>query len=290
MASLKEIRSRIQSVANTKQVTYAMKLVSAAKLKKSQDAVVKSREYTDAMLGLLQQVVRAQAGDASHALLEVREEVKRVRLIAVGANRGLCGGYNTNFNRLLDGFYKEHAGKEIETIILGRKPAEYFRRTNRSYAQAFEQLHDDPSRWPLEELIRAAEHDYIEGKVDEVYVAYTKFKSAMTVRPTIEKFLPMSLEETTGEGAQDSGEATTIFEPSVGEVFSALLPRVMRGRLYQAFLDSKTSEHGSRMVAMDGATKNAGEMSKRLTRTLNKLRQEKVTAGLLDIIGGSVGD
>lgn len=289
MPGLKEIRSRIQSVNNTKQVTYAMKLVSAAKLRKSQESVVRSREYTQALMSLLQRLVRASGKDSfSHPLMETRKTVKKVRLIVIGANRGLCGGYNTNLNKLVESFVKERPGVEIESILLGRKPAEYYRRVRRSYDQAFEQLPDDAVKWPLEDLVTTLEHDYEKGIVDEAYVIYTKFRSAMSMKPTIEKILPLSI-DSSGEGEEVEADGTTLFEPSVEAVFQAVLPRVLRSQILQAALDSKASEHGARMVAMDGATKNAGDLAKRLQRRMNKLRQEGITAQLLDIIGGAAG-
>ena len=162
MAGLKEIRRRLKSVNNTKKITYAMKLVSAAKLRKTQDAVVRSRAYTEALRGVLAQL---QAGsEFSHPLLEARTPVKRVRIFVLGAGRGLCGGFNTNTNRRVEALYGElrakYPGVEISSVILGKKPAEYYRRTGKSYIEAIEVLSDDPNNWPPQEICQRLEIEF----------------------------------------------------------------------------------------------------------------------------------
>jgi F-type H+-transporting ATPase subunit gamma len=295
MPGLKEIESRLRSVQNTKKITYAMKLVAAAKLRKAQEAVQRSRAYSDSLAGLLRQLgAELNNSNATYALMEKRETVKAVRLVVIGGSRGLCGGYNANLHRKIEAAIKEiqvkHPGATVTSTLLGRKPAEYFRRVSRGYTKALEELPEDVSRWPIDDLCREIENDFISGKVDAVYLVFTKFKSALSQTPTVEMILPLDGEALTGgaQGATLSERAgVAIFEPSPQEVFSAVLPRVFRTKIRQAALDAKASETGARMTAMDAATKNAGELMKTLTRLRNKLRQGKITSQLLDIVGGA---
>ncbi len=290
MAGLKEIDRRRKSVRNTKKITYAMKLVSAAKLRKAQDAVTRSREYTDALNGLLADIVReAGSMDFSHPLMQPHAEVRKIGLLVVGGGRGLCGGYNTNLNKRVESFVKERTGIELKSYILGKKPAEHFRRVKRDYVRSFEKLSEDATTWPVEEVCREVEQEFLQGNIDELYVIYTKFKSALSMTPQVEKLLPMdpsSLPVSKNSSEQSAG-GTTIFEPSAKDVFSALIPRLMRSKVQQACLDAKASEHGSRMTAMENATRNASDIIYSLDLKYNKLRQSRITAELLDIIGGA---
>lgn len=291
MAGLKEIRRRLKSVNNTKKITYAMKLVSAAKLRKTQDAVVRSRAYTEALRGVLAQL---QAGsEFSHPLLEARTPVKRVRILVLGAGRGLCGGFNTNTNRRVEALYGElrakYPGVEISSVILGKKPAEYYRRTSKSYIEAIEVLSDDPNNWPTQEICQRLEVEFLKGEFDELHLVYTRFRSAMSTIPTAERLLPLNrelLSTTTTVGASVA-TGITLFEPNPQRVFDAVVPRIMRAIVRQALFDTRASEHANRMTAMDSATKNAKDLIHSLTLTRNKLRQTGITSQLLDIVGGA---
>lgn len=290
MAGLKEIRRRLKSVKNTKKITSAMKLVAAAKLRKTQEAVVRSRAYTDALKGVLAQL---QGGsEFSHPLLEARPEVKRVRVLILGANRGLCGGFNTNLNRKVEALYKEiaqkHPGSEVSTVILGKKPAEYARRVGREYLDAQENLSDDPTFWPTQEVCQRLEVDFLKGEFDELYVVYTRFRSAISTVATAERLIPLDKEALATTGTSVAGASgVTLFEPNPERVFDAVVPRIVRAIVRQAAFDTKASEHASRMTAMDNATKNAGELIHSLTLKFNKLRQTGITSQLLDIVGGA---
>lgn len=292
MAGLKEIDRRRKSIANTRKITYAMKLVSAAKLKKAQDSVSRSRQYTEALYQLLGKLSGAEGGlEFNHPLMEAKQSVKRVLLIVAGGSRGLCGGYNSNLNKKVDAFIKDiSAGGsvEVETIIIGKKPAEYYRRLNRSYVQSYEQLPEEAARWPIEEVCRAAELGFVDGRYDEVHFIYTKFKSAISVTPVVEKLLPVDASSlNSGAASAQSAAGVAKFEPSPAAVFNALVPRLVRCRVRQGCMDAKASEHGSRMTAMDNATRNAKDLIQELGLKYNKLRQGRITAELLDIIGGA---
>jgi len=293
MAGLKEIRRRIKSVNNTKKITSAMKLVSAAKLRKTQDAVVRSRAYTEALRGILAQL---QAGsEFSHPLLEARPAVRRIGILILGGQRGLCGGFNTNTNRRVEALYQEllkkHPGAEISAHILGRKPAEFFRRIGRKYADAVENLSDDPGLWPVQEACQRLEIEFLKGEIDELYLVYTRFRSAISTVPTAERILPLDRESLAASPAAAAGgqgsAGVTLFEPNPQRVFDAVVPRIVRAIVRQAAFDTKASEHASRMTAMDNATKNAKDLVHTLTLTRNKLRQTGITSQLLDIVGGA---
>lgn len=291
MAGLKEIRRRLKSVKNTKKITSAMKLVAAAKLRKTQEAVVRSRAYTDALKGVLSQL---QGGsDFSHPLLEARATVQKIRILVMGANRGLCGGFNTNTNRKVEALYKElgqkYPGCEISTVILGKKPAEYFRRSGRKYLDAQETLTDDPTYWPTQEICQRLEVDFLKGEFDELYVVYTRFRSAISTVATAERLMPLDKEAlaTTNTVAAGSASGATLFEPNPERVFDAVVPRIVRAIVRQASFDTKASEHASRMTAMENATKNASDLIHALTLKFNKLRQSGITNQLLDIVGGA---
>lgn len=292
MAGLKEIKSRIKSVKNTQKITYAMKLVSATKLRKAQDAVELSREYTNALSALVGRIALEQQDvDFQHPLFEKRENVRRVALIVVGGNRGLCGAFNANVNRAIDAFFKAHAGKEVRAIVLGKKPCDHFKKRRLPMQQAYDDLSDDPNTWPLQDVMDQVEDAFVTGAVDAVYVIYTRFISALTMTVEAAQFLPVDaqalIEETQGLGTSVAGGV--LFEPSPEEVFTSIVPRIVRGKLRQACLETKASEQGSRMTAMDAATKNASDLIESLTRTYNRLRQSGITAEILDIIGGAEG-
>lgn len=293
MAGLKEIKRRLVSVKNTKKITYAMKLVSAAKLRKAQEAVQKSRAYSDELHNLLVELVQEVGSlDFSHPLLEVRAQVKKVGIIVIGGSRGLCGGYNTNINKKIEFFYNEQKKvgiTDVSSTLVNKKPAEYYRRVHRKYLRSYENLSEDAIKWPVDEFCGELEKDYINGEVDEVYMIYTKFKSALSQTVMLEKILPMdaalSLKSETASAPRSAG--VTKFEPSVEDVFSSLIPRILRSRVRQACLDAKASEFGSRMTAMESATKNAGDLIRKLQLLYNKLRQSRITSELLDILGGA---
>lgn len=291
MAGLKEIRRRLKSVNNTKKITSAMKLVSAAKLRKTQEAVVRSRAYTDSLKGVLAQL---QGGsEFSHPLLEAKQSVKRVRILVLGASRGLCGAFNTNVNRRIESLYRElgekYPGCEVSSVLFGKKPAEYFRRIGRQYLESVENIADDPNAWPIQDICQKLEIEFMKGEFDELYLVYTRFRSAISQTAVAEKLLPLDRDAVTGNTTEtgDAALGVTLFEPNPQRVFDAVVPRIVRATVRQAAFDTKASEHASRMTAMDNATKNAKELIHSLTLTRNKLRQSGITSQLLDIVGGA---
>lgn len=293
MPGLRDIKRRRDSVRNTRKILYAMKLISAAKLRKTQEAVQRSGEYTAALNSLLRDLTaEIDTTQISHPLMQTRSEIKTITVLVVGANRGLCGGYNAILGRSIESFVAEqgrkHPGAKLDLRILGKKPAEYCRRKRREYSSAVEDLSDDVSRWPLEETCQSLEADFLAGRTDEVWMIYTKFKSAISMKPVAERLFPMEQNTESPTSQEQTGSRGTIlFEPSARAVFESLVPRLIRTKIRQGSLDAKTSEHGSRMVAMDNATKNADEVAQKLTIYYNKERQRAITAELLDIVGGA---
>jgi F-type H+-transporting ATPase subunit gamma len=295
MAGLRDIKRRLTSVKNTRKITYAMKLVSAAKLKRAQDAVVRSRDYTKSLKRLVTELtVELGAKEFSHPLCENRSVVKNIALVVVGAGRGLCGGYNTNVNRKIESFSKEirkeFPDATIKNFAIGKKPAEYLRRTNKQIELSLESIPEDPTKWPLEEVLEKIEKQFLSGELDKVYIMYTQFRSALSMTVEVETLLPMATTISSEDALfapKNSFPGQTIIEPTLENAFLAALSRVFRVRLLQASLDAKASELASRMTAMDSATKNAGDLIKRLQLQYNKLRQAGITGELLDIIGGA---
>lgn len=292
MAGLKQINNRLKSVLNTRKITYAMKLVSAAKLQKAQVSVVRSRDYTKALQQIVGSLSAELAGtDLSHPLMTKHAEVKNIRLLVIGGSRGLCGGYNSNVNRKVEAtiaeIKREYPNAAVDAVLIGRKPAEYFRRVKRSYSKSYESLAEEPSKWPLEEICQALESDFIRGEVDQVRFIFTQFRSALSQTVISEQLLPIDANVSGQSAAANDATGVTLFEPSAESVFEAIIPRLIRSKVYQGALDAKASEHGSRMAAMDSATKNAGEIAHDLKLLRNKVRQSSITADLLDIIGGA---
>ncbi|WKZ57667.1 MAG: ATP synthase F1 subunit gamma [Bdellovibrionota bacterium] len=292
MPGTKEIRRRLISVRNTKKITYAMKLVSAAKLRRAQESVTRAREYTTGLQRVLASVQsEAVTLDFVHPLMQQRE-VKRVALVVIGGSRGLCGSYNSNVHRKAAAFLQEWDKKvgesNVALLLLGKKPGEFFRRVRRPIRESWDALPEDATKWPIDEVVEKIEIPFLNQEFDEVYVLFTEFRSAISQVARLEKLLPLDANALNAAGSTSaSPEGNTLFEPSAEEVFSALVPRMVRAKLRQAALDAKASEHGARMTSMENATKNAGELGRKLELLYNKLRQGGITAELLDIVGGA---
>jgi F-type H+-transporting ATPase subunit gamma len=278
MPSLKDIRKRISSVQNTQQITKAMKMVAAAKLRRAQQAAVQARPYAEKMRELLTNL-SARVSTESHPLLTEREE-KNIDILLVTADRGLCGGYNTNIIRRAEVFLAENNEKEVAFRFVGRKGAEYFRRRQQNVMQ------DGVATWnaPLDEIAAVAAERLIErflrGESDAVYLVYSRFRSALSQIPTATKIIPVSKPET--DDTQDLTEY--LFEPSIGDLLSSLLPKSVEVQVYQALLEANAGEHGARMTAMESATSNASEMIGHLTLQMNRARQAAITTELLEVV------
>ena len=282
MANLKEIRNRIASVSSTMQITSAMKMVSAAKLKKAQDAITAMRPYSDKLTELIQGLSASADTDQPNPYTLVRQEEK-ILLVAITSNRGLCGAFNTNvIKETLRLSKEEFEGKTVELVTIGKKGSDVLSKSlpfKSSHDDVFDNLTFDNTAKVAESIMEA----FAGSEYDKVALIYNRFKNAATQLITIEPFLPIvsqSSEEETSNGDY-------IFEPSQAEIINELLPKSLKTQLFKAIRDSLASEHGARMTAMHKATDNATELRDQLKLTYNKARQAAITNEILEIVGGA---
>jgi F-type H+-transporting ATPase subunit gamma len=282
MASLRDIRKRIASVKNTQKITNAMKMVAAAKLRRAEEAITRARPYSDKMRDVLLSLA-TRANPASHPFLAAREP-KKVLLIEVTSDRGLCGGFNTNLNRRAEAYMREQQAKglTVDIISVGRKGHDYFRRRNIVIADRFLNVMGAVSPDLAQSIADSAVQKFVGSEYDEVWLLYNRFRAAGAVIPTLRKLLPVAV-----EGEPVARQLEYLYEPSEEELLNAILPKYVFVQIYTALLDSVASEHGARMAAMEAATSNADEMIYRLTLKLNRLRQETITKELMEIVGGA---
>jgi F-type H+-transporting ATPase subunit gamma len=282
MATLKVIRKRIGSVRNTQQITKAMKMVSAAKLRRAQEAAVQARPYAEKMTELLKNVAARVANDA-HPLLTPREE-KKVQIVLFTSDRGLCGGYNTNMIRAAEAFIRQQAGdRQIELTLVGRKGGDHFRRRGAKIADRYVDILYKAADELAGEIAQKLISRFVGGEVDAVYILYSRFRSALSQVPTLEKLLPVALAESIEVQAQQQTEY--LYEPGVEQLLASLLPRITGVTVQRALLEATASEHGARMTAMESASGNASKMIGSLTLQMNRARQASITRELLEIVG-----
>lgn len=281
MANLKEIRNRITSIGSTMKITSAMKMVSAAKLKKAQDAITAMRPYANKLTELLQNLSATLDADAGGVYAEQRE-VSKVLLVVVSSNRGLCGGFNSSIVKKTEQVIKEkYQGKEITLYTVGKKANDILsKRYNvvENNIAIYDDLTFDNVTVIAEELMSM----YAEGNFDKIEVIYNVFKNAATQIATLEQFLPIKPIEIEGNSSADY-----IFEPSKEEIVKTLIPKSLKTQLYKAIRDSFAAEHGARMTAMHKATDNAQDLRNDLLLTYNKARQAAITGEILEIVGGA---
>ncbi|HET6650794.1 MAG TPA: ATP synthase F1 subunit gamma [Candidatus Limnocylindria bacterium] len=290
MASLKDIRGRIGSVRNIAQITRAMEMVAASRMKRAQDAILAARPYSDELRAALSRVA-AVVGEEVHPLL-ARRPVKRVALIMITTDRGLAGSLNANAIRSALRWTQQKIGSsngetrvEVEAITIGRKGRDGLRRAGIPIAAHFPQLGDRPSFSDVTPIARLVTEDFLEGKFDEIDVAYSTFISTLTQRPEIKPLLPIVSPEQ-AEGAETENDEY-LFEPSPEAVLSRLLPHFVAIDLYRAVLENQASEQSARMIAMRNSTDNANELIEDLTLVYNKTRQATITREMIEIASGA---
>lgn len=281
MASLKIIRKRITSVKSTQKITKAMKMVSAAKLRRAQEAATAARPYAEKLTELLKSVA-GRVDASAHPLLQERPETRSVDLLLVTADRGLCGGYNTNLIRRTEQFVQEYGAGRVRLTIVGRRGFDYFKKRPVTIADKHVNLFGGPNAALAEALATQLARAYAEGTTDGVFLLYSAFKSPLVQTPTVEKLLPLS-----SAGGGEATVADCIFEPTAAELLDRLLRRYVTALILHGFLEAIASEHGARMTAMDSATSNASDMISRLTLEMNRARQASITTELMEIIGGA---
>ena len=281
MANLKEIRGRITSISSTMQITRAMKMVSAAKLKKAQDAIVMLRPYSEKLQELIQNVNSSSDPDQISVYAQKRE-VKRVLFIAVTSNRGLAGAFNSSIVKELNLQFQNNAQYEIEVVPVGKKVYDAVRKNRAVYTNG-SSVYDNLSFDAVAHIAEGVMASFREGKFDEVYVIYNKFVNAATQEVTTEQLLPISMPENT----EPQVETDYIFEPNRTEILDNLIPKSIKTQVFKAILDSVASEHGARMTAMHKATDNAEALRNDLKIFYNKARQAAITNEILEIVSGA---
>ncbi|MDK7374204.1 MULTISPECIES: ATP synthase F1 subunit gamma [Weeksella] len=283
MANLKEIRNRITSVGSTMQITSAMKLVSAAKLKKAQDSIIALRPYANKLRELVQNISSNLDSEVGTALTEQRE-VKNVLLVVINSNRGLCGGYNSSIIKKVNSLLQtELKGKNVEMITIGKKAFDAYKNTGHVKQNA-SSIWDNLNFNDVADVANAMTEDFVEGKYDQIRIIYNKFINAVLQEVQNEQFLPVQIEQVE---EVNNEELEYIFEPGKAEIVTDLIPLTLKTQLYKAVLDANASEHGARMTAMHKATDNAEELKRNLVIQYNKARQAAITNEILEIVSGA---
>jgi F-type H+-transporting ATPase subunit gamma len=283
MATIIDLRRRIRSVKNTQQITKAMKMVSAAKLRRAQDRMMASRPYTAKMMEVLSSLA-TRANPEDHPLLKVKGD-QNVELMVVTADKGLCGSFNANLIKAALHFLDQRRNYNLSLHLVGRKGVDYFKKRKyiitHQYTNIFRQVRFEDAREIAEKTIRA----YTEGDLDAIYIVYNEFKSMLSQRIILKRLLPLErLPEPTAEQTLDY-----IYEPDPETIFDKLLPHYLEIQIYQALLESSAAEHAARMAAMDSATNNAKDMIESLTLTMNKIRQAAITKEIIEVVSGAEG-
>ncbi|RLC75774.1 MAG: ATP synthase F1 subunit gamma [Chloroflexi bacterium] len=282
METLREIRRHIRSVRNIAQITRAMEMVAASKMIRAQQQALASRPYTQKAWEVLTYLA-AQPERIEHPLYEVRP-VKAICIVLITSDRGLCGPYNHNIIRATAQFMLEKMdqGIDIQLITVGQRGRDFMLRYGHNVIAEFTKVSDRPTLLEIAPIARVAMEQFISGQVDEVYLAYTRFVSTLTQRPTIQQLLPIEPPK-----AEERWAALYIFEPDPQTVLNQVLPRFTELQVYHAILEAQASEHSARMVAMRNATENANELITELTLRFNKVRQWNITREMMDIAGGA---
>jgi len=292
MPNLLDIRRRIKSVKNTQQITKAMKMVSAAKLRRAQDRVVTARPFANKMTEVLGELAKRTSEDFHHPLLDLRGD-QRYLLVLVTADKGLCGAFNTNLTKAAQAFMRENADKNIEIIAIGRKGRDFFRNRHAVIAGEFIGL-TGKGRVDFSEALEVADHIiklYTEDTgIDKVFLLYNEFKSVLSQRVVLDQLLPVSRPRAEEPEARSQEPVTLIdyiYEQPPEEMFGTLLPRLVQTQIFRALLESIASEQGARMTAMDSASKNASELIDSLTLNMNRVRQAAITNEIIEVVSGA---
>jgi len=290
MPNLLDIRRRIKSVKNTQQITKAMKMVSAAKLRRAQERVVTARPFANKMTEVLGELAKRTDEDFHHPLLDLRGD-QRYLLVLITADKGLCGAFNTNLNKAAQSFMRENADKRVEIMAIGRKGRDFFRNRHAAIAGEFLGL-TGKGRVELSEALDVARsiiNTYTEDTaIDKVFLVYNEFKSVLSQRVVLEQLLPVS------RGKEEEADVKSarslvdyIYEQPPDEMFGRLLPRLVETQIFRALLESVASEQGARMTAMDSASKNASELIETLTLNMNRVRQAAITNEIIEVVSGA---
>jgi len=282
------MRRRIKSVKNTQQITKAMKMVAAAKLKRAQDRVTSSRPFAGKMTEVLGGLSAKVADEFSHPLLDQRGDEKYL-IVLVSADKGLAGAFNANVIKATQAFLNQHSAKSTEMVAIGRKGRDFFKRREVKFADEYIGL-TGSGQVKLQDAVEIA-HKIIktfteDTSIDKVFIVFTEFKTVLSQKPVIEQLLPIP-RTVESEGAETSPSAEYIYEQPAAEIFGKLLPKQVETQVYKGMIESVASEQGSRMTAMDSASKNAGELIDTLTLNMNRIRQAAITKEIIEVVSGA---
>ncbi|WP_343852823.1 ATP synthase F1 subunit gamma [Algoriphagus jejuensis] len=284
MANLKEVKQRINSVISTQQITKAMKMVSAAKLRRAQDRIIQMRPFSQKLTAILNNVSAASEG-ATDLVYAEKREVKKVLLVPVTSDKGLCGAFNTNVIKATNlAIRTQFAGAEVTILPVGKKAFEYYKKSKFTVVGQYSTLFHDLSFENIRAAANYAMDAFVDGEFDQVILVFNEFKNVATQIIRTEQFLPMASAETEETTAT---ETDYILEPSREFIIEELVPKALRTQFFKAILESNASEHGARMTAMDKATENAGDLLKELKLMYNRSRQAAITNEILEIVAGA---
>jgi F-type H+-transporting ATPase subunit gamma len=288
MPSLIDIRRRVRAVRSTQQITKAMKMIAASRLRRAQERIVSARPFAEQMLRVLSSLA-ARVDPSGHPLLALREERPGgwVLLVVVTADKGLCGGFNTNVIRAASGFILDRPDRHVALALVGRKGRDFFRRRGVTVRYEHVNLFARLSYEDAQDIARLAIEEFTGGDVDAVYLVYNQFKSVLQQRVVVERLLPLP-RGAFGEPPEAALPLVDyLYEPPPAVIFDQLLPRHVEVQVWRALLESAAAEHAARMTAMDNATKNAGEMIEQLTLYMNKVRQAAITREIIEVVSGA---
>lgn len=289
MASLRDLRARIESTKNTQQITKAMKLVSASKLRKAQHNIINMRPYALELRKLIADL--AVTHKVHHPLMEQKHDVKKVLLVVLTSDRGLCGAFNSNINKFADNYYKNNSANhdKIDFLFIGKRGADFFARKNIKSIETIYKLDKDISYSLAAGVAEKLMNHYLTGEYDEIRLVYNEFKSAISQHVVCETILPVNIEVSSfkAETNKSNFAVDMIFEPAPEKIIEHLITKHFDLQVYRCMSESVASEHGARMNAMENATNNAKDMLNNMTLTYNKLRQEKITTELTEIVSGA---
>ena len=290
MPNLKELKNRIASVKSTKKITSAMKMVAASKLRRAQELAESSRVYADSLAFILSSLAGKTTNNSDlPEILTGRENPKTTLLVVNSSDRGLCGGFNSNLFRHAKNWIAQQQaqGKSVKIMTVGKKAASFYRRSELDVIAGFDDLASNDRQLQVAEEVKNKIVELFENKeVDEVFILFNKFISAISQEPSYQSIIPMTTEESAQEETQ-TNNAVFEFEPDKNELLEYLVPRNFLTQIYRSILESAASEHAARMTSMDNATRNAGDMIDRLTLTYNRTRQAFITKELIEIISGA---
>jgi F-type H+-transporting ATPase subunit gamma len=289
MPSLIDIRRRVRAVKSTQQITKAMKMVSASKLRRSQDRIIAARPFAQQMLRVLNSLASRVESTAHPLLAQPANQQARTLLVVITADKGLCGSFNTNVIKGASQFVREPAERQVALGLVGRKGRDFFRR------RGFDVRYEDVGLFAslkfshAQAIAKRVIEEFVDGRVSSVYLVYNEFKSVMTQRVVVERLLPIArLEDTqAARGPAVSGTVEYIYEPEPAHILSQLIPQHVEAQIYRALLESAAAEHAARMTAMDAATRNASDMIEQLTLYMNKVRQAAITREIIEVVSGA---